>query len=50
MKLCVTNGEQGVAKGNEPESIYAVMSGTHYNGQYVCLCAPPLKPGLVQHI
>ena len=22
----------GVAKGNEPESIYAVMSGTHYNG------------------
>jgi non-reducing end alpha-L-arabinofuranosidase len=23
----------GVAKGNEPESIYAVMSGTHYNGQ-----------------
>eukprot|EP00039_Didymoeca_costata_P020383 m.341067 g.341067 ORF g.341067 m.341067 type:complete len:351 (+) comp19778_c0_seq1:22-1074(+) len=25
----VTNG---VAKGNEPESLYAVMSGTHYNG------------------
>ena len=23
---------KGVAKGNEPESIYAVMSGTHYNG------------------
>jgi len=22
----------GIAKGNEPESIYAVMSGTHYNG------------------
>ena len=22
-----------VAKGNEPESIYAVMSGTHYNGE-----------------
>jgi len=22
----------GVAKGNDPESIYAVMSGTHYNG------------------
>jgi hypothetical protein len=21
-----------VAKGNEPESIYAIMSGTHYNG------------------
>jgi len=21
----------GIAKGNEPESIYAVMSGTHYN-------------------
>ena len=26
----VTNG---VAKGNEPESIFAVMSGTHYNGR-----------------
>ncbi len=24
---------KGVAKGNEPESIYAVMSGTHYNGR-----------------
>ena len=24
---------KGVAKGNEPESIYAVMSGTHFNGQ-----------------
>ena len=23
----------GIAKGNEPESIYAVMSGTHFNGQ-----------------
>ena len=23
---------QGIATGNEPESIYAVMSGTHYNG------------------
>jgi hypothetical protein len=23
----------GVAKGNEPESIYAVMSGSHYNGR-----------------
>ena len=23
----------GVAKGNEPESIYAVMSGTHYNNR-----------------
>ena len=23
----------GIAKGNEPESIYAVMSGTHYNGK-----------------
>ena len=23
----------GVAKGNEPESIYAVMSGTHFNGR-----------------
>ena len=23
----------GIAKGNEPESIYAVMSGTHYNGE-----------------
>ena len=22
----------GVAKDNEPESIYAVMSGTHFNG------------------
>jgi hypothetical protein len=22
----------GIATGNEPESIYAVMSGTHYNG------------------
>ena len=22
-----------IAKGNEPESIYAVMSGTHYNGE-----------------
>ena len=24
---------RGVAKGNEPESIFAVMSGTHYNGR-----------------
>ena len=24
---------QGVAVGNEPESIYAVMSGTNYNGR-----------------
>ena len=24
---------RGVAKGNEPESIFAVMSGTHYNDQ-----------------
>ena len=24
---------KGVAKGNDPESIYAVMSGTHYNGE-----------------
>ena len=23
---------RGVPKGNEPESIYAVMSGTHFNG------------------
>jgi len=23
----------GIAKGNDPESIYAVMSGTHYNGK-----------------
>ena len=23
----------GIAKGNDPESIYAVMSGTHYNGR-----------------
>jgi len=23
---------QGIATGNDPESIYAVMSGTHYNG------------------
>lgn len=23
----------GVAKGNDPESIYAVMSGTHFNGE-----------------
>ena len=22
----------GIATGNDPESIYAVMSGTHYNG------------------
>ena len=22
----------GIALGNEPESIYAIMSGTHYNG------------------
>eukprot|EP01047_Picozoa_sp_COSAG01_P039659 COSAG01_NODE_3291_length_6306_cov_2.411632_1_plen_178_part_00 len=24
---------KGVAKGNEPESIFAVMSGTHFNGK-----------------
>ncbi len=24
---------KGVAKGNEPESLYAVMSGTHFNGR-----------------
>ena len=24
---------KGIAKGNEPESIFAVMSGTHYNGK-----------------
>jgi hypothetical protein len=23
---------KGIATGNDPESIYAVMSGTHYNG------------------
>ena len=23
----------GIAKGNQPESIYAVMSGTHYNNR-----------------
>ena len=23
---------KGVAKGNDPESIFAVMSGTHFNG------------------
>ena len=29
----------GVAKGNEPESIYAVMSGTHFNGH--CIPSAP---------
>jgi hypothetical protein len=27
-----------IAKGNEPESIYAVLSGTHYNGGCCCEC------------
>ena len=30
----------GVAKGNDPESIYAVMSGTHFNGRCCFDCAP----------
>ena len=30
----------GVAQGNEPESIYAVMSGTHYNDR--CCFGEPL--------
>jgi hypothetical protein len=30
---------KGIAKGNEPESIYAVMSGTHYNGGCCFECA-----------
>ena len=29
-----------VAKGNEPESLYAVMSGTHYNGECCFDCEP----------
>jgi hypothetical protein len=37
---------KGIVKGNDPESIYAVMSGTHYNGK--CWCAPrrtdPMPP------
>ena len=28
----------GVAKGDEPESLYMVTSGTHYNTE---CCAPP---------
>jgi hypothetical protein len=24
---------RGVARGNEPESIFAVMSGAHFNGE-----------------
>ena len=41
---------KGIAKGNEPESIYAVMSGTHYNGGccFECVrlhgCEPPHEP------
>jgi hypothetical protein len=35
----------GVATGNDPESIYAVMSGTHYNGGccFVSWPAPPSR-------
>ena len=33
---------KGIAKGNEPESIYAVMSGTHYNGGCCFECVPLL--------
>ena len=32
---------QGIAKGNDPESIYAVMSGTHYNGKCCFDCDTP---------
>ena len=28
---------KGIAKGNDEESIYAVMSGTHFNGRW-CVC------------
>jgi hypothetical protein len=28
-----TDNTTGIATGNDPESIYAVMSGTHYNGR-----------------
>jgi hypothetical protein len=28
-----TDDTRGIATGNDPESIYAVMSGTHYNGK-----------------
>ena len=33
----------GIATGNDPESIYAVMSGTHYNGAccFECVSASP---------
>ena len=34
---------KGVPTGNEPESIYAVMSGTHYNG-HCCFVRPPHPP------
>ena len=30
---------KGVAKGNEPESLLAVMSGTHFNGSHFDLTA-----------
>lgn len=32
----------GIPTGNEPESIYAVMSGTHFNG--ACWCDQPPHP------
>ena len=37
----------GVAKGNEEQSIYAVMSGTHYGSGCCFDCAsPPIAPSV----
>ena len=37
---------EGVAKGDEPESLYMVTSGTHYNTE---CCAPPAAcPGALR--
>ena len=43
----------GIATGNDPESIYAVMSGTHFNdgccfdvSLFVCCCVPSRSSGL----
>jgi non-reducing end alpha-L-arabinofuranosidase len=42
----VTNG---VAKGNEPESLYAVMSGTHYNGE-CCFDCESVEPSVPRSV
>jgi hypothetical protein len=46
---------KNIATGNEPESIYAVMSGTHYNGGcewggHFSRRAPHLPPAHVSHL